>query len=347
MTFRALDYGPPPDEQWVDVGYRTAAASAPRIELPWTLLAPGRAPTASRAGQPRRAAPGDRPGRRGASAGPRSSCSPPTLWAAESAPRQRASGCAGPGPPRGAVGEWIPTTFQDSLAARAVSAAIGYLRIWSFDVDDDQAFLDEAARLLALLPQGGLIVDLRGNPGGLIWAAERMLQLFTATPISPTRFSLVATPADPDRWRPARSTSWTSAPWADSLDQAISTGDQYAQPLPLTDPTWCNDTPRVYPRPGRRRRRRQHLLLRRPVHGRLGRPRDRPAGHRRAGDRRRRCERLDLGPAARCVDAAPTSSPTRCRRASASPWPSAEPSARRPATASRSRTSASRARRTT
>ena len=29
LTFRALDYGPPPDEHWVIVGYRTARA-APR-----------------------------------------------------------------------------------------------------------------------------------------------------------------------------------------------------------------------------------------------------------------------------------------------------------------------------
>jgi C-terminal processing protease CtpA/Prc len=34
----------------------------------------------------------------------------------------------------------------------------------------------EIERLLGRLPQKGLIVDLRGNPGGLIWAAERALQ---------------------------------------------------------------------------------------------------------------------------------------------------------------------------
>jgi hypothetical protein len=64
-------------------------------------------------------------------------------------------------------------------------------------VDFDSAQLRQAvlrARLLALLPQTGLVVDLRGNPGGLVWAAERMLQLFTDTPIAPTRFSLVASP---------------------------------------------------------------------------------------------------------------------------------------------------------
>ena len=65
-------------------------------------------------------------------------------------------------------------------------------------MDDDDAFLDEVARLLGLLPPQRLIVDLRGNPGGLVWAAERMLQLFTDhppdRPIVPTRFQLVASP---------------------------------------------------------------------------------------------------------------------------------------------------------
>ncbi len=166
------------------------------------------------------------------------------LWRAES--RQAAGR---PGTTEAAVGPgWVPTSLQDNLAARPLTARTGYLRIWSFDVDDDQALVSEVARLLALLPQGGLVVDLRSNPGGLVWAAERMLQLFTSVPIEPTRFSLVATPAT----RQMASSPFNQmdlGAWADSLDAAISTGDQYAQPLPLTDPGWCNDTPRAYPGP--------------------------------------------------------------------------------------------------
>jgi hypothetical protein len=249
MTFRALDYGPPPDEQWVDVGYRTTKGKQGMIELPWTLLQPGKAPTASR--------PGSHAGLRQATdlaaeavRRAKKQLFAAELWAAES---RRAAGhpadIAGDGPARSTSSTaWIDTTFQDSLAARPINKKVGYLRIWSFDVEDDQAFLDEAIRLLGLLPKGGLIVDLRGNPGGLIWAAERMLQLFTATPISPTRFSLVATAAT-RQMAASPFNQLDLAPWTDSLDQAISTGDQYAQPLPLTDPDWCNDTPRAYPGP--------------------------------------------------------------------------------------------------
>ena len=59
------------------------------------------------------------------------------------------------------------------------------------DVEDDEAFIAEVIRLIGLLPHHGLIIDVRSNPGGLIWAAERMLQLFTANTIVPTRFSLL------------------------------------------------------------------------------------------------------------------------------------------------------------
>jgi len=39
------------------------------------------------------------------------------------------------------------------------------------------------------------------------------------------------------------------AAWTDSLEDAIATGEQYSQPLALTDPAWCNDTGRHYPGP--------------------------------------------------------------------------------------------------
>ncbi|RXR22792.1 hypothetical protein EQW78_15030 [Oerskovia turbata] len=143
---------------------------------------------------------------------------------------------------------WIPTPLQDLLAARALDAEHGLLRLWSFDVGDDAAYLDEMTRLLGLLPTGGVVVDLRGNPGGLVWAAERALQLFTDHPVVPTRFSLVATPLT--RLMAASPFNRLELEaWNGSLQDAVSTGEQYAQPLPLTEPAWCNDRGRAYPGP--------------------------------------------------------------------------------------------------
>ena len=146
------------------------------------------------------------------------------------------------------IGEWLDTPMQDVLAARPLSRKVGYLRIWSFDLDDDDAFIDELIRLLGLLPQTGLIVDLRANPGGLIWAAERALQLFTDTTIQPTRFSIIATPLARQMADSPFNRLELEA-WSQSLQDAVSTGELYAQPLPLTDPSWCNDQGRKYPGP--------------------------------------------------------------------------------------------------
>lgn len=147
---------------------------------------------------------------------------------------------------------WLKTKLPDVLAARTLPVRgfgeIGYLRIWSFDVDDDNAFLEEVMRLLGRLPDCGLIIDIRGNPGGLIWAAERMLQLFTPRAVDPVRFSLVATPLT----RAMAQSPFNRLeldPWSASLEQALMTGDVYAQALPLTDPMWCNDIGQRYGAP--------------------------------------------------------------------------------------------------
>ena len=46
LTLRALDYGPPPDEDWVIIGYRTKRGRKAEIRLDWRLLEPGKAATA-------------------------------------------------------------------------------------------------------------------------------------------------------------------------------------------------------------------------------------------------------------------------------------------------------------
>jgi hypothetical protein len=244
LTFRALDFGPPPDEEWVIIGYRSKGKDH-ELRLPWRVVVPGKAGTAATAASRAAlklavdsAAEAVRRAKKLQFA--------PQLWNADLEHGPAAS--ASPSKPRGAArtsSDWIDTPMQDTLAARALSKSLGYLRIWSFDVDDDDAFLDEAVRLIGLLPQDGLLVDLRSNPGGLVWAAERMLQLFTDTPISPTRFSLAATPLTRQMAESPFNRLELEA-WSNSLQDAVSSGEQYSQPLPLTDPAWCNDRGRHY-----------------------------------------------------------------------------------------------------
>jgi hypothetical protein len=238
LTFRALDYGPPPDEHRVDIGYRTRRGAAREIRVPWRVVWPGAPATAV---GPRSAASLRVAANPAAEAVRRAKklLFAPVFWEAEQA---------------GAVvetGGWLPTPMHDTLAARTLPTSrgdVGYLRIWSFDVADDDAFVAEVVRLLDQLPERGLIVDLRTNPGGLIWAAERLLQLFTDDRVTPTRFSLLASPLT----RAMAESPFNRQElhqWAPSLEAAIATGELYSQPLPLTDPEWCNDLGRRYPGP--------------------------------------------------------------------------------------------------
>jgi len=242
LTFRALRYGPPPDEHRVDIGYRTRRGAARELRLPWRVVDPGRAGTAVRPGSPaslRVAANLAAEAVRGA----RQLLFAPGAWHAER------TGAAAPAGDDG----WLATDLPGVLAARPVRTRrgqLGYLRIWSFDVADDDGFVAEVARLLGQLPQRGLIVDLRANPGGLIWAAERLLQLFTDDDhrVVPTRFSLLASPMT----RAMAASPFNRLelePWARSLEDAVATGELYSQPLPLTDPDWCNDVGRRYEGP--------------------------------------------------------------------------------------------------
>jgi len=236
LTFRALEYGPPPDELWVSIGYRSSRGASREVRMNWRVVVPGLA----RSAQPGLGAsrfiaadPAAEQVRRA-----KKLMFSGELWKAE------ASGAA-----VARARDWIPTPMHDALAAREVEhravGELGYLRIWSFDVPDDDAFIAEVVRLLDLLPGTGLILDLRGNPGGLIWAAERLLQLFTPNRIAPTRFSLLATPLTRAMARSAFN-RLELEPWLPSLEAAISTGDAYSQPLPLTDPVWCNDIGQRY-----------------------------------------------------------------------------------------------------
>lgn len=247
LTLRSLDHEPPPDERWVIVGYRDGDVVR-EIRLDWRVVAPGMAATAAAPDSRTQAKQAVNPSGEAVRRAKKLLFSP-DLWSDEPNAVTPVPEAERPS----SRSDLLPTSFPDNLAARALPGdEVGYLRVWSFSLDDDDAFLAEVQALLEQLPQRALIVDLRGNPGGLVWAAERMLQLFVdrtdprRPPIQPTRFSFVASPLTRDMAvSPFNRLELES--WSPSLNDSISTGEQYAQPLPLTDPSWCNDLPYHYP----------------------------------------------------------------------------------------------------
>ena len=221
LTLRSLQYSPPPDERWVMIDYRTQYQKLETVRFDWLVDKPGRVATA-------------RPANLGS--GLRRAVNPAAedvrrakkllfnrdKWDAEHAPYRAAAPA---------------DDYDDFLAAREVTFGatlrIGYLRIWSFDVASDDGFVDAACAMLKTLPQDGLIVDLRDNPGGLIPAAERLLQLFTAYPIATTRFAFRATPLTAAMAQTAFNRT-AFGRWSPSLAAASFTGESYSSHLPVT-----------------------------------------------------------------------------------------------------------------
>lgn len=125
--------------------------------------------------------------------------------------------------------------------------ALGYIRIFSFDVEDAVRFRTAFARLITQegFPQDGLVLDVRGNPGGNIRAAESLLQLLTPTTIEPESFEFLNTPLNfqickfaPDDWDLQR--------WLPSIGDSVMTGATYSAGFPLTLGPLCNGVGQMY-----------------------------------------------------------------------------------------------------
>jgi hypothetical protein len=137
------------------------------------------------------------------------------------------------------------STFPDKLQFRTVSTLhgeFGYVRISSFAVGsaglgEVDAFVAEVVRIVGLLPQNGLIVDVRGNGGGTIMAGERLLQIFTPKTIEPERLHFINTPLTLELSRdPGLEV------WRESIAQAVETGTPFSDGFPIfpSEPKNCN-----------------------------------------------------------------------------------------------------------
>jgi peptidase S41-like protein len=128
------------------------------------------------------------------------------------------------------------STFPDKLQFRSASTPhgeFGYVRIRSFAVgstglDEVDAFVAEVVRIVRLLPQHGLIVDVRGNGGGTIMAGERLLQIFTPKKIEPERLHFINTPLTLEL-----STRPGLEVWRESIAQAVETGSPFSDGFPI------------------------------------------------------------------------------------------------------------------
>lgn len=141
----------------------------------------------------------------------------------------------------------MPDVFKQFGKITRPEGAFGYIRIVTFAIagQEIEPFIREFIRIAALLPQEGLIVDVRGNGGGTIAAGEGLLQTMTPVTIEPERFHLINTPLTLQMCQQAAEL----ALWKESAEESVEIGSTFTQGFPLTPPDFCNAIGQTYQGP--------------------------------------------------------------------------------------------------
>jgi cytosine/adenosine deaminase-related metal-dependent hydrolase len=247
LTIRPLVRVRLPDEDWVTLRYRTAAGEVEEITQPWLLFSPQSASSSVNpdAGTVEAAVLGFDVQTDAIHQVKKILLAPEAVAAEQHIAETQIDRAA---PPQG-----LATTMPTIFRARKLDTpygVFGHIRIFSFNVHDADAFVQEFVRLVASLPQNGLIIDVRGNGGGLIYAAEQLLQVLTARRIEPERAQFVNSPLILDICRlHARSSllpGFNLEEWKDSVAQAVETGATYSRTFPITPEAACNGVGQQY-----------------------------------------------------------------------------------------------------
>lgn len=225
LTIRPLEFSLPPDESWVNITYRSRTGKIFTLNQEWLVhdtAVAGMRQLASQSTRKKRAAIDIKK--------TKINQLRKTLFAPRNVP--------------------VRKPLQQILYAETRNVdgkEFGYIRLFSFDVDDPDQFVKDFAGVITSdgFPQEGLIIDVRGNGGGKIRAAERLLQLFTMRRIKPELFEFLNTPLNFEicRLAPKR---WHLERWADSIAESVATGATYSSGFPLNSEESCNDIGQVY-----------------------------------------------------------------------------------------------------
>ncbi|MEU5049209.1 S41 family peptidase [Streptomyces sp. NPDC021096] len=155
--------------------------------------------------------------------------------------RSAAQGTADlPEPRQGELVTTMSTVFK-AREVRTSFGTFGHIRIFTFNVQSPAEFVKEFVRLIRLLPQNGLVVDVRENGGGHIHAAEFTLQTLTPRRIVPEPVQFLNTPLNlricgRHRGDPAIDLG----PWVASMEQAVELGTAFSSAFSITPEDGAN-----------------------------------------------------------------------------------------------------------
>lgn len=222
LTIRPLETSLPPDEAWVSLTYRARDGRELTVKQEWLVYMEGDTPLAAKSTRKKRAA----------------------IDLKKTKINQLKRKLYAPRDVR--VRKGFEQIFYAEIR-RVDGRDVGYIRLFSFDVDDPDQFVEEFKRVIISdgFPQEGLIIDVRGNGGGKIRAGERLLQLFTPRRIRPELFEFINTPLNLEICRLAPK-GWNLGRWVESIAGAVATGATYSTGFPLNSEESCNDIGQVY-----------------------------------------------------------------------------------------------------
>jgi hypothetical protein len=116
----------------------------------------------------------------------------------------------------------------------------GLVKINNF-VCKQSRFRDGFLKILNAIPQTGLVIDLRSNPGGLVKAAESVLQFLTPNAIRPLPFQFLASTLVEEVVKSPKSLALEKLRgWDRKVTPAVDTGNQFSRFNHLTDETEAN-----------------------------------------------------------------------------------------------------------
>lgn len=239
LTLRALRRALPPDALWVIIGYTDLNGVEREMKQEWIVT-----PTLQEAG----GVDTDSANANAASLGidieadimqrARKMLFAPEVVAEEKKQKKASARSA-------AAGQSVATNMPGVFSARSVttsSGEFGYIRIFTFNVNNPDAFVDEFIRLAQLLPQKGLILDVRGNGGGHIHASEGLLQVLTPGEITPEPTQFINTPLNARICARHKDNpvGIDLGPWLESIRTSVETGAIYSRGFPITPRNFAN-----------------------------------------------------------------------------------------------------------
>ena len=242
LTIRPLARGLPPEEEWVTLCYLDEEGQVHEWRQEWLVFEPGRHPNAVRPDDllKEASALGLDDHTDDIQQVKKLLFAPPVALSEERARARNKKTAIRSA--RGGVRTFMPGVFQAKQVAGS-GTKYGYIRIFTFHVRDADEFVDEFVRLAENLPDTGLIIDVRGNGGGLIYAAEQLLQVLTPRHVEPERAQFINTPLNLQICRNHRASTrfpgLDLGAWISSISQSVETGATYSLGYPITHPEWC------------------------------------------------------------------------------------------------------------